>query len=128
MQRERRHILSKDNFLGHGRIQKIGHGLVSVVENRVGFSACGERAAVVRIIVDKVARDGVDDALQNLCPGGTVEKNRQPPMAAHVQYGKLLAKYVEVDHDGAYMSKVSNNVCRMTMTDRDGMRIALKSL
>ena len=74
----------------------------SFIEQGVTRHAGGKAAAVIRVHLDQVAADGVDDALGHLTAGGSVEEYGRLPAEVAVKRRELLTTPVDGKASGSH--------------------------
>ena len=75
MQRQRGHVVAKDDLFRAGGIVEVGHRRMRFVQYGIGFLTGGKRAAVVGIVLGQVGGHAVKRLLSDLGTAGVIEEN-----------------------------------------------------
>jgi hypothetical protein len=95
VERERGHVLAKDDLLGPGSAQEVGYGRPRGDDRGVRGLARPEGAAVVRVHQHEVVAHPVERLAADLRAPGVVKEDR-----ARIERGKVGPDGGRIDHEG----------------------------
>ncbi len=72
-ERQRRHIRAEDDLIGIASSEEIGHRPLGLGDNLIAFPAGDKTTAMIGVVIGKMIRNSIDDALRHLAAGGAVE-------------------------------------------------------